>query len=118
MTSGTKHCGRCDTTKPRDEFGNNRSAKDGLQTYCRECNRDMRRGSSTPRPARPTTDATPRRAVVEPVAAAGESGTYKCPGCGRTLDAVLPVTGMYCTAPTCVDRSHGYAGRRMELVAS
>lgn len=32
-----KRCPRCDTVKSRVEFGKNRSAKDGLQSYCKPC---------------------------------------------------------------------------------
>ena len=33
----TKICSRCDTEKSLDSFGSNRSTKDGLQAYCKEC---------------------------------------------------------------------------------
>lgn len=33
----TKHCRRCDTAKPLDEFGVNRNTRDGLTAYCRSC---------------------------------------------------------------------------------
>lgn len=32
-----KHCPRCNRDKPSEEFGKNRSSKDGLQTYCKSC---------------------------------------------------------------------------------
>ncbi|RFU87072.1 recombination endonuclease VII [Streptomyces triticagri] len=32
-----KRCSRCKERKPRAAFAGNRSAKDGLQAYCREC---------------------------------------------------------------------------------
>lgn len=32
-----KHCRKCDTTKPLDEFYNNRSASDGKGSYCKPC---------------------------------------------------------------------------------
>ena len=32
-----KVCPKCDTEKSLDSFGSNRSTKDGLQTYCKEC---------------------------------------------------------------------------------
>lgn len=35
----TKHCRRCDTTKIQTDFNKSRSARDGLQKYCRECTR-------------------------------------------------------------------------------
>lgn len=38
-----KHCRRCDTIKPVAEFDKNRSTRDGLQSYCRLCARQVRR---------------------------------------------------------------------------
>lgn len=38
-----KLCCRCKTTKPVDEFNRQRTTKDGLGSYCRECNRDYLR---------------------------------------------------------------------------
>jgi Recombination endonuclease VII len=32
-----KRCSRCKESKPRAAFAGNRSARDGLQAYCREC---------------------------------------------------------------------------------
>lgn len=32
-----KHCKRCDETRSLDDFGNNRSTKDGRQVYCKAC---------------------------------------------------------------------------------
>jgi membrane-bound lytic murein transglycosylase B len=32
-----KMCAKCKHRKPKTEFGKNRSAKDGLQSYCAEC---------------------------------------------------------------------------------
>ena len=37
VPSGMKYCARCQTTHPLDNFGRNRSARDGLTTYCRPC---------------------------------------------------------------------------------
>lgn len=34
-----KHCRQCDTTLPRTEYHKNRTAKDGLQVVCKECNK-------------------------------------------------------------------------------
>lgn len=46
--SDVKHCSRCATTKSVDEFGRNRSARDGLQSWCKACVRAYnRRGDST-----------------------------------------------------------------------
>jgi len=33
----TKHCSKCNTTKPVSEFYKNRAREDGLQTYCKPC---------------------------------------------------------------------------------
>lgn len=39
----SKHCPRCDTTKPVDDFGINRSHPSGRQTYCKLCTSGYRR---------------------------------------------------------------------------
>lgn len=38
----TKRCPKCDTDKPLTEFSKHRRMKDGLQPYCRECNRSQK----------------------------------------------------------------------------
>lgn len=38
----TKHCRRCDCTKPVADFASNPSKGDGLQTYCRQCQAEIR----------------------------------------------------------------------------
>lgn len=35
----TKYCPHCDTDKPVEDFGKNKSKKDGLQSVCTECKR-------------------------------------------------------------------------------
>ena len=37
-----KYCARCEQTKPPSEFYRHRRHKDGLSTYCKPCNADMR----------------------------------------------------------------------------
>jgi hypothetical protein len=37
--SRTKHCTRCDTTKPVEQFSKHSRFPDGLQYYCKECMR-------------------------------------------------------------------------------
>src|SRR5258708_923220 len=37
-----KHCGGCEKTKPHGEFNKNRRQSDGLQTRCRQCEKDCR----------------------------------------------------------------------------
>ncbi|MEV4179273.1 endonuclease VII domain-containing protein [Nonomuraea sp. NPDC049709] len=37
VPEGQKHCPRCSTAKPKDSFGRNRAAKDGLTSYCKPC---------------------------------------------------------------------------------
>jgi DNA-directed RNA polymerase subunit RPC12/RpoP len=39
----TKKCSRCGRELPVTEFGKNRSAKDGLQVFCKECFRQYAR---------------------------------------------------------------------------
>ena len=34
---GMKHCNRCNTSKPLNEFSKYKAAKDGLQAKCKEC---------------------------------------------------------------------------------
>jgi hypothetical protein len=34
-----KHCKKCDTTKPKTEFGKDKGKKDGLSTVCLQCRR-------------------------------------------------------------------------------
>jgi len=38
---GFKRCSRCGATKPVAEFHRDRSRKDGLQNYCRDCNSEV-----------------------------------------------------------------------------
>ena len=40
LTLPMKTCLKCRETKPFSDYGKNRSKKDGLQTYCKECNRE------------------------------------------------------------------------------
>ena len=37
----TKHCSKCDTTKPTTEFSTSKRRKDGLQTECKACRKVM-----------------------------------------------------------------------------
>ncbi len=39
-----KTCFRCKATKPREDFYKKATTKDGLQAYCIECQKDIRRG--------------------------------------------------------------------------
>ena len=32
-----KHCPRCETDRPAEEFGRNAAKDDGLAVYCRDC---------------------------------------------------------------------------------
>ncbi len=38
----SKHCNKCSTIKPLQEFNKNANTKDGHQTQCRECAREYR----------------------------------------------------------------------------
>lgn len=46
-----KLCGRCQQVKPVEAFSKNRNRPDGLQSYCKECNRDYKQ-AATRRPDR------------------------------------------------------------------
>ncbi|WP_405893062.1 endonuclease VII domain-containing protein [Streptomyces sp. NBC_00104] len=37
IEEGVKRCSRCKESRPRAAFAGNKSARDGLQAYCREC---------------------------------------------------------------------------------
>lgn len=39
----TKLCTKCGKTKPISEFGLNKSKKDGLQSYCKECVKEYKK---------------------------------------------------------------------------
>lgn len=45
-----KHCPRCGIDKALSEFCKNRSARDGLQTYCKPCGRAANRVSAAKKP--------------------------------------------------------------------
>lgn len=36
----TKHCAKCDSIKPREDFGSNVGRNDGLSVYCKPCTRE------------------------------------------------------------------------------
>lgn len=38
----SKHCQKCDTTKPSTDFAADKTRKDGLQCYCKTCNQTYR----------------------------------------------------------------------------
>lgn len=43
-TATTKHCTKCDTTKPIEDFIPNRARLDGLSSWCRACQREYDEG--------------------------------------------------------------------------
>jgi len=43
IKSGFKHCNKCDTTKPLEEFGKHADSGDGYYYCCKECRSKMRR---------------------------------------------------------------------------
>lgn len=63
-----KNCTRCSTGKPLDQFGRNRTTKDGLQRWCKECLNGYTRqwARDNPEKARAKSNRTRdvRRAVV------------------------------------------------------
>ena len=46
----TKKCSRCGRELPVTEFGKNKSAKDGLQVFCKECFRQYARNKKADAP--------------------------------------------------------------------
>ena len=52
----TKHCARCDTTKPITEFFRDRSRPDGLGYTCKQCKKLMKRTYRLSTGARPHSD--------------------------------------------------------------
>jgi hypothetical protein len=42
MSTATKHCSRCGSTRPVEEFNRDRGRKDGRHPVCRPCIRDYR----------------------------------------------------------------------------
>lgn len=67
----TKRCSRCKQEKPVTGFNKNRSMKDGLYPYCRECQRAYAREYK-----KKTASRNPDEVVVPP--------EKRCPGCGVT----------------------------------
>ena len=74
-TMTTKRCSRCKREKPVTEFGKNQGMKDGLQHYCRECNRAYQREYQRER--------RKKNAARRPDEIPVPSGK-RCPGCGIT----------------------------------
>lgn len=71
-----KHCKHCDQTKPAKEFGARIGAKDGLQFYCRKCNREISRDW------RLRNEKTKREIIAKTIAKAEASGKLKrCKTC-------------------------------------
>ena len=53
-----KHCSRCDTEKPIDDFSRDSREKDGLRRYCRECGSSANAAAYQRRKARTAAPAT------------------------------------------------------------
>lgn len=75
----TKRCSKCGETKPLDDFGINRTSKDGKQRWCKAC---MNKATSR----------TKGNRTGKNTAKAEQSMTKTCPKCGRELprDAFYP----------------------------
>jgi len=62
-----KHCGRCGTTKPLDEFGPDRRKPDGRQPICRACaNAAYRRSAAKPAVKARRSEARARWSAANP----------------------------------------------------
>src|SRR5437763_12879935 len=83
-----KLCKRCQQVKPVEDFSKNKSATEGLQYWCRECNRHNWKSYSK----------DPRRGKIgtgHKAAIAAPDQTKECTVCHRVLplDDFYPVTG-------------------------
>src|SRR5208283_4198236 len=43
VKQGFKHCPKCKTVKPESKFSKSKAQRDGLQTQCKECRKELRR---------------------------------------------------------------------------
>lgn len=86
-----KRCPDCGATKPREQFGKDRGARDGLQHRCKACARQRRR------------ERVARNRQQEPVAV----GTKRCSRCKRELAVAqfsikrTEADGRYCYCREC-----------------
>ncbi|MFA5707387.1 hypothetical protein [Mycolicibacterium sp.] len=96
----TKHCKRCDTTKPVMEFGRNRSRKDGLQSYCKPCGRDSTRRSYEKHKEKRRAEGRAYRALPKQPCA--------LEGCDK--QAYTRSEGSYCEMHSYRLRNHGELG--------
>lgn len=67
----TKHCPRCGRDLPLDAFGKKKSAKDGLQHWCKECTnasviaaRKAKKAGQTKETTKPKAESKPKAAPV------------------------------------------------------
>ena len=81
----TKQCFRCGKTKPTSEFNKNVDSKDGLQSYCRDCQKEYNRSNKKQ-----------TKLYREP-----NKGLLKCSRCGK----LKPISEFY------RDTKFGYAYR-------
>ena len=94
-----KRCSRCRKTKTRTEFCARKDARDGLQSWCKDCQRDYMRGRPSD-PLRRNANAKisakrhpARRRARESVQNAIRSGrmpparALACVDCGKSADA-------------------------------
>lgn len=66
----TKRCPRCGRDLPKEAFGKNRTTKDGLQNWCKECTnaqekvRKAAKAAAQNKTKAPKTDEQPKKVVV------------------------------------------------------
>ena len=85
-----KNCSKCQTTKPIEDFGLNRHATDGRQSWCRQCDAEHKRERrfNAPAKAQELYHRQLRNNERARVHAVKRSLTKEC----RTCKEVLPAT--------------------------
>lgn len=91
-TTQTKRCPKCGRDLPRDAFHPKLEAKDGLQSYCKECARPPKK-KKTAEPQEPATHKTcgvcGRELPVEDFYLKNGKPDYKCKECAKKYNVAL-----------------------------
>lgn len=86
-----KFCGRCDHVLDLDNFSSNKTAPDGLQSYCKMCRKEVEKPSSCGRTAKRKSaklQATPKWADLEKI-----KEIYRERPEGYHVDHIIPLQG-------------------------
>jgi len=118
----SKTCPRCETHKPAAEFNKNKRSKSGLQTYCRECQRERDREHYANNPERRRQITKGRKRNNKRYRRAAEQlvvehlRSHPCVDCGETDIVVLQfdhVRGKK-DVPISVMVTRGYSTQRIQ----